>query len=61
MPKAFCSRGFAYEENGEYDKAIGDYTEAIRLNRQYADAYNNRGNSYFGCVKGVIALKSFCR
>ncbi|MFH1228544.1 MAG: tetratricopeptide repeat protein [Planctomycetota bacterium] len=28
------------------DRAIADYSQAIRLNPQYAEAYANRGNSY---------------
>ena len=33
-------------ENWEYDRAIVDYTKALELNPDYADAYNNRGNAY---------------
>lgn len=29
------------------DKAVADYTEAIRLKPDYADAYNERGQAYF--------------
>lgn len=29
-------------------KAIADYTEAIRLNPEFADACFNRGNAYYG-------------
>src|SRR5215469_116981 len=29
------------------DKAVADYTEAIRLNPDYAEAYNGRGQAYF--------------
>ena len=30
---------------GDYKGAITDYTQAIRLNPDYADAYYNRGNA----------------
>ena len=30
----------------DYDKAIADYNEAIRLDPMYAPAYNNRGNAW---------------
>ena len=31
---------------GEYDRAIADFNEAIRLDPKYAVAYNNRGEAY---------------
>ena len=31
---------------GDQDKAIADYTEAIRLDPKYADAYNRRADAY---------------
>ena len=34
------------EKQREYDKAVGHYTEAIDLNPEYAQAYNNRGAVY---------------
>ena len=42
----FYNRGVAYGNKGEYDRAIQDYNEAIRINPGYADAFNNRGNAY---------------
>ena len=30
----------------EYDRAIQDYDQAIRLNPNYASAFNNRGLAY---------------
>jgi len=38
--------GLDYGEKGELDRAIGDYTEIIRLNPKDATAYRNRGWVY---------------
>lgn len=33
-------------KRGDYDRAIADYDQAIRLNPKYGRAFNNRGNAY---------------
>jgi tetratricopeptide (TPR) repeat protein len=38
--------GVAYREKNDYDRAIADYTQAIRLDPNDADAYLNRGVTY---------------
>jgi len=43
---AFNNRGFAYGAKNDYDRAIQDLTEAIRLNPSDATAFNNRGADY---------------
>jgi len=43
---AYLQRGDQYSAAQEYDLAIADYTAAIRLNPDYAEAYNNRGLAY---------------
>jgi tetratricopeptide (TPR) repeat protein len=40
---AYNNRGSARLDLGEYEQAIEDYTEAIRLDPSYALAYNNLG------------------
>ena len=44
--KAYYNRGNAYSNKGDTDRAIADYTAAIRLEPTYANAYYNRGNAY---------------
>ncbi len=39
-------RGLAYYDTSDYDRAIQDYTEAIRLNSDLSLAYYNRGLAY---------------
>jgi len=39
-------RGYASYQKGEFDKALDDYSEAIRLDPKQARAYNNRGLAY---------------
>jgi tetratricopeptide (TPR) repeat protein len=43
---AFISRGIAYKNNRQYDRAIQDYDQALRLDPNSAAAFNNRGNAY---------------
>src|SRR5579864_2980449 len=39
---AYCKRGDSWLEKREYDKAIADYTEALRLDPKLVKAYYNR-------------------
>jgi tetratricopeptide (TPR) repeat protein len=52
-------KGYKYGEAKNYDEAIQCYTEAIRLNRDYADAYNNRGNAHEVQGDFVAAIKDY--
>lgn len=40
------NRGNAYFDLGDYPHAIADYTEVIRLNPRFANAYANRALAY---------------
>jgi tetratricopeptide (TPR) repeat protein len=42
----FINRGVAYNNLGQYQRAIEDYNEAIRQKPDFAYAYNNRGFVY---------------
>jgi tetratricopeptide (TPR) repeat protein len=43
---AYYSRGLAYYDKGDDDRAIAEYNEAIRLDPKFAYAYSNRGLAY---------------
>ncbi len=43
---AYESRGIAYFDKGQYDRAIRDFDQAIALNPDDADYYYYRGNAY---------------
>jgi serine/threonine protein kinase/tetratricopeptide (TPR) repeat protein len=46
-------------ETGQYDKAVADYTEAIRLKADYAEAYNGRGQAYFNLKQFDKAISDY--
>ena len=50
-------RGLAYQRKDDLDRAIADYSEAIRLDPKYAEAYYGRGLTYRnkGDVERAIA------
>ena len=39
-------RGSAYDDRGQFDRAIADYDQAIKLNPQYARAFLMRSRTY---------------
>src|SRR5262245_59642002 len=46
---------------GDYDRAIVDYSEAIRINPNYAVAYSNRGNLFQAQGRRKEAIADFRR
>jgi tetratricopeptide (TPR) repeat protein len=43
----YCNRGIARKNLGDLDGAAKDYSEAIRLNPGFINAYRNRGNIWW--------------
>lgn len=46
LPIAYNLRGVGYGQMDDYDRAIADYSTAIRLDPKNSFPYNNRGNAY---------------
>jgi len=46
-PVFYKTRGWEFHQGKDYDKAISDYNEAIRLDPESAAAYYNRSLSYY--------------
>ncbi len=51
---AYNNRAIATHFKGQYDRAILDHDEAIRLRPDYAEAYSDRGNARL--AKGLYAM-----
>ncbi len=43
---AYCSRGEAFTEKRDFDRAMTDLDEAVRIDPDYACAWTNRGRVY---------------
>jgi tetratricopeptide (TPR) repeat protein len=56
---SFASRGFAYANLGEYQKAIEDYDQAITLNPNNAISFGNRGLAYTNLGEYQKAINNY--
>lgn len=61
LAAAYNNRGFAYRLNGEIDRAIEDYAQAIRLSPKFYLAINNRGVAYMTKGNADLAIADFDR
>ena len=55
----FYGRGFEYQRQDNTDRAIADYSEAIRLDREKVGAFFNRGGLYFLLKDYARAIADF--
>jgi tetratricopeptide (TPR) repeat protein len=54
--KTYYDRGLAYANKGEYDRAIADFTEAIRLDPALSAAYILRGRALRASVSRITSV-----
>lgn len=56
---AYDNRGIAYGRKGQFDRAIQDHDQAIRLDPSYAKAFLNRGDAHDSKGQYVRALEDY--
>ncbi|RLD31797.1 MAG: hypothetical protein DRI83_11840 [Bacteroidetes bacterium] len=56
---AYINRGNAWQEKGDYNRAIADYSMAVKAEPNAADAYLNRGLAYYKLESTTLALQDF--
>ena len=55
------NRGDLHYDLGQYERAIQDYDEAIRIDSQYGHAYHARGHAYEAMGKPAEAARDFAK
>ncbi len=56
---AYSNRGFAYNDLGEYRRAVEDFDQALRSDPGYAIAYNNRGVAFVNLGEYRRAIQDY--
>ncbi|MDP1758576.1 MAG: tetratricopeptide repeat protein, partial [Thermodesulfovibrionales bacterium] len=57
----YFDRGNGFFNEGDFDKAIPDYTKAISIDPKYSEAYFNRGQAYYKKEKYEEAIKDYTK
>jgi hypothetical protein len=61
LSSVYNGRAGVYEEDGQYEKALKDYTMAIKLEPQNPFYYNSRGDFYLKLKKYGQAIKDYTK
>ena len=56
---AYYNRGIGYQNKKDYDRALSDYDQALRLRPNYSSAFNNRGNVFQALGKYERAIQDY--
>ena len=59
LAEALYDRGLAYRHRGNYEDAIKDFDQALRLNPSFADAFYERGSAYSHLRNYVRAIQDY--
>jgi lipoprotein NlpI len=59
IPEAFCNRSCVSLHMEEYERALNDCDEAIRLNSRLVQAYCNRGTVFLETGKLALAIENY--
>ena len=58
-PEELAKRGGEFYRVGQYSSAISEYSEAIRLDPDFAKAYYNRGHAFIGAGQLDFAMSDY--
>ena len=59
LQNAYYNRALSYFLLGEYNKSINDFDEALKLNKEDYEAYNDKGNAYYRQGNFDEAIESY--
>lgn len=59
LATAYKNRGDAYDNKGQYERALEDYDQAVKTNPLDAEAFNSRGTTYIALERYKLALGDF--
>lgn len=61
LATAYKNRGDAYDDTGQYERALEDYDRAVTINPLDAEAFNSRGTTYIALERYELAVEDFDR
>jgi tetratricopeptide (TPR) repeat protein len=59
--RSHITQGDTFYNSGEYDKAVTEYSEAIKLNASFVNAFLGRGKAYAAINKNDLAIADFAK